>query len=62
MHQEIQEYQEGQSPHRRLDRHSPNPLQAAHLLFKVPMATASLVPRMHKQLESSVMQKRKHPV
>eukprot|EP00975_Prorocentrum_lima_P043708 9168896-Prorocentrum_lima.AAC.1 len=59
MHQEVQEYQECQSPHSRFGRHSPKPLQAAHLPFKLPISTTSLVPRMQKQLEFSVMQKKK---
>eukprot|EP00975_Prorocentrum_lima_P065069 12901230-Prorocentrum_lima.AAC.1 len=61
MHEDIQEDQECQRPHSRFDRHSPKPLQAAHLLFKVPMATTSLVPRMQKQLGSSVLQKKRQP-
>eukprot|EP00975_Prorocentrum_lima_P053412 11201047-Prorocentrum_lima.AAC.1 len=60
MHQGIQEDQECQSPHSRFGRHSPKPLRAAHLLFKVPMTTTSLVPRM-QELESSVMKKKKQP-
>eukprot|EP00975_Prorocentrum_lima_P010405 2210526-Prorocentrum_lima.AAC.1 len=58
MHQGSQEYQECQSPHSRVDHPSPKPLQAAHLACKVPMATTLLVPKMQRQLESPVMQKR----
>eukprot|EP00975_Prorocentrum_lima_P046802 9782584-Prorocentrum_lima.AAC.1 len=57
MHLGIQEDQECHNLHNRFDRHSLKPLQAAHLLFKVPRATALLVLKMQKQLESSVMLK-----